>query len=249
MLAVILVLALGAGISLGMLGGGGSALTVPILIHAAGMAPKAAIATSLVVVGIVSLVGLIGHFKAGALQLKPALLFAPLTMIGAYTGARLAVHVSGSVQLWLFGIMLVLTAIAMLRKPKSGKSPPRSQFLERYRVPIIAVVGILTGIITGLTGTGGGFLVVPALVFLAGLDMRQAIGTSLFVIALNTAAGFLGYMDQVTFEIPFIAAYVAASGVGVLVGAVLANRIPQHYLRRGFASMLAVIGVVVVAGV
>ena len=239
MLAIALALATLIGLSLGLLGGGGSILTVPVLVYVLGYAAKPAIAMSLPVVGVTSLVGAALHWRLGNVRLGTAGLFGVLAMVGAFAGAKLAAFVSGAVQLVLLAVVMVAAAGSMLgrrstRPVAAAAAPPRLALL----VPVALGVGVLTG----LVGIGGGFLVVPALVLLAGVPMREAVGTSLLVIAMNSASGFAGYVGTVDFDWRFLAGFTAAAVVGALAGTSLAARVPQEALKRAFAVFLFVMG-------
>lgn len=235
-------LALLVGLSLGVLGGGGSILTVPIFVYVLGFAPKDAIAAGLAVVGAVSLFGAAGHWRAGNVALRPALLFGVASMAGALLGARLAVVVSGALQLFLFALVMLMAAALMLRGRKSG--------FEETGTPagpaVILPVGVGLGILTGLVGVGGGFLVVPALVLLAGLRMKQAVGTSLAVIAMNSTTGLAGYLGQVELAWTVIAGFTAVAILGSLAGVRLVRHVPQRALQRGFAFFLIGMGLLIV---
>jgi len=237
MLALALGLAAMIGLSLGLLGGGGSILTVPVLVYVLGVAPKPAIVMSLPVVGATSLVGAALHWRVGNVRVSTALAFGVLAMAGAFAGARLAVHMSGAAQLALLALTMLAASISMLRghrvEPAAGTSP---------RATILVPVALGVGLLTGVVGIGGGFLVVPALVLLAGVPMRQAVGTSLLVIALNSASGLAGYLGTVAIDWRFLGGFTAASIVGAIAGTALSARVPQSALRRGFALFLIAIG-------
>jgi uncharacterized membrane protein YfcA len=226
------------GLSLGLLGGGGSILTVPVLVYVIGFAAKPAIAMSLPVVGATSLVGAIIHWRLGNVRLGTAALFGALTMIGAYLGAKGAVFVSGAFQLLLLSLVMVIAAVLMFRR-----SGPREATSDRPpRLGLIVPVALGVGLLTGIVGIGGGFLVVPALVLLAGVPMRQAVGTSLTVIAMNSASGFIGYLGNVPIDWAFLAKFTALALVGMIVGVAASSRVPQAALKRGFAVFLIVTG-------
>jgi uncharacterized membrane protein YfcA len=237
MLTLGLALAVLIGLALGLLGGGGSVLTVPVLVYVNGFEAKTAIAMSLPVVGVTSLVGAALHWRHGNVQLRTALGFGAIAMMGAYAGARLASLFTASAQLSLLAITMIVAALSMLRtrsNDRPSSAPPRLILL----LPIAFAIGILTG----LVGIGGGFLVVPALVLLARVPMRVAVGTSLVVIALNAASGFVGYLGSVDLDWAFLAGFSAAACVGALVGSLLAVRVPQAALKRGFAVFLLLVG-------
>lgn len=243
------------GISLGIMGGGGSILTVPIFVYVLGFAAKPAIALSLPVVGATSAVGALGHWRAGNVDLRAAVLFGVIAMAGSYAGARLAVFVPGAVQLVILALVMLAAALAMFRRggavdpgdvpaqvPATGGGsppvPPRAALPMGKLVPVALGVGALTGIV----GIGGGFLVVPALVLLAGVPMKQAVGTSLVVIAMNSLSGFAGYLGQVSIPWGFLAAFTGVSIAGILAGTYAVGFISAGLLRRGFAVFLVVIG-------
>lgn len=240
---------------LGLLGGGGSILTVPIFVYVLGIEAKPAIAMSLAVVGATAFLGVWSHGRAGHVNLRVAAVFAPVAMAGTYLGARLAIFFSGQAQLLLFAGVMLLASYFMARRPAYAKAvgplptePPPP--IDRTRggtaiaaLPLLIAEGLGVGVLTGLVGAGGGFLIVPALVLMSGLDMKEAIGTSLLVIALKSAAGFWGYLDQVSIDWTLTVSFTAASAAGILLGARIARWIPAHTLRRGFAVFLMVMAV------
>jgi uncharacterized protein len=234
------------GISLGLLGGGGSILAVPILKYVVGFGAKEAIASSLAVVGLTSLFAAIGHWRSGNVNLRVALVFGSVAMAGTYLGARLAVFFSGAAQLALFAVVMIVAAYFMLREngPKSAEdgldsdSPGKSMSYG-----LIVVEGVAVGVLTGLVGVGGGFLVVPALVVLGKVPMKEAVGTSLLVIAMKSAAGFVGYFGQVEVRWGYLALFTAVAIAGSLGGAYLVRYVPQEALKKTFAVFLIVMGV------
>jgi uncharacterized membrane protein YfcA len=227
------------GLSLGMLGGGGSILTVPVFVYVLRFGAKQAIAMSLPVVGFTSLIGALGHWRAGNVEPRAALLFGALAMSGAFAGARLATLLSGSQQLLLLGLVMLVAAASMFRRPR----PVEETTTARRASPwVVGMAGMGVGILTGVVGIGGGFLIVPALVLLAGVPMKQAVGTSLLVIAMNSAAGFAGYLGQVSISWPFLAGFTAAAVAGIVAGTHLVRYVPADVLRRAFAVFLLVTG-------
>ena len=232
MLLLAAVLSVLIGLSLGLLGGGGSMLTVPILIYVLGVEPKSAIATSLLVVGVASAVGVISHARAGRVKFRMGLLFGVAGMAGAYAGGRVAHFLPARLLLVAFAAMMVATAVAMLRgrRPETAPAPPPAPL----PVGRVLLQGAAVGAVTGLVGAGGGFLVVPALALLGGLPMAMAIGTSLLVIAMQSLAGFLGYLGHAVIDLRLAALVVGAAIVGILIGGQLAGRVPQQALRKWF---------------
>jgi uncharacterized membrane protein YfcA len=243
-LVLTVVLAVGIGISLGLLGGGGSILAVPLLVYVAHLPAKEAIATSLLVVGATSAVGVLPHARAGRVRWRTGLIFGFAGMTGAYAGGRLAAYIPGTVLLAGFALMMLATSVAMIRgrRPKPGKPVP-------HELPVLHVIadGIVVGLVTGLVGAGGGFLVVPALALLGGLPMPVAVGTSLLVIAMKSFAGLAGYLSTIHIDWPLAAAVTTAAVLGSLAGGRLAGRIPETILRKAFGWFVAAMGVFVLA--
>ncbi|WP_405093903.1 sulfite exporter TauE/SafE family protein [Micromonospora sp. NBC_01392] len=232
------------GVSLGLLGGGGSILAVPLLVYVAGLPAKEAIATSLLVVGATSAVGVLPHARAHRVRWRTGLIFGAAGMTGAYAGGRLAGFVPAGVLLTAFALMMLATAAAMIRgrRPVEGRPTPRE-------LPTLRVIldGVVVGLVTGLVGAGGGFLVVPALALLGGLPMPVAVGTSLVVIAMKSFAGLAGYLSSVRIDWTLAAAVTVAAIVGSLLGGRLAGRIPEHVLRLSFGWFVVAMGGFVLA--
>ncbi len=235
------------GLSLGLLGGGGSILTVPIFVYVLGFGAKEAIAFSLAVVGAVSLFGAAGHWRAGNVNVRVALLFGVVAMAGTYAGARLSVLFSGAAQLVLFAAVMLVAAWFMFRGRPAGSKGGGGTGAEGrgggLSAGLIVVEGLAVGVLTGLVGVGGGFLIVPALVLLGGIPMKEAVGTSLLVIALKSGAGFYGYLGQVEVPWGFLAGFTGVAVLGILMGTRLVGYVSQGSLRRGFAVFLVVMGV------
>jgi uncharacterized protein len=228
------------GVALGLMGGGGSILTVPIFVYAMGVEPKSAIAMSLAVVGATSLLGALGHWRAGNINVRIASIFAPVAMIGTFAGARLSALISGQAQLILFAVVMLFAAFFMLRDRKGNTET--SDHGHQLSVVLIILEGIAVGILTGLVGVGGGFLIVPALVLLGKVPMKQAVGTSLVVIAFKSFAGFAGYLGQVPVDWSFMGAFIAVAAVGILIGTQLVKLLSQALLKQSFAVFLLLMG-------
>ena len=237
MIALGLALAAAIGLSLGLLGGGGAILTVPVLVYVLGYAAKPAIAMSLVVVGLTSLIGAFLHWRLGNVRVGMAVTFGLFAMIGAFAGAKLSLLLSGGVQLVLLALVMTAAAASMLRRSQHDAEPNAA-----WRPALFVPVALGVGVLTGLVGIGGGFLVVPALVLLARVPMRQAVGTSLLVIAMNSASGFAGYLGTVELHWAVLAGFTAIAAAGALAGTALVAHVPQAALKRGFAILLLVVG-------
>jgi uncharacterized membrane protein YfcA len=237
--ALAVVLSLAIGLSLGMLGGGGSILTVPILVYALGVDKKTAITESMVVVGVTSLVALIGHARAGRVAWRTGLGFGAAGMVGALAGSMVHRYLSGEVLLLLFGVLMILAALAMFRVRKEvdpATLPPQAPWR-------VATDGFAVGVVTGVVGAGGGFLLVPALTTFGRLPLKTAIGTSLLVIAMNTAAAFLPHLGEPGLDGVLTAMVTGSAVVGALIGSALSERVPVATLRKGFGAFVLVMAV------
>ncbi|MBX7084660.1 MAG: sulfite exporter TauE/SafE family protein [Nannocystaceae bacterium] len=241
MLAVGIVFAVAIGVALGLLGGGGSILTVPILRYVLGLPAHAAIAGSLFVVAVTSAVALVGHARAGRVRWRTGVLFGAAGMLGAYAAGRVAHWIPAPLLLLAFAAMMVATAAAMLR---ARPAPPRRTRAELPTLEVL-VEGLVVGGVTGLVGAGGGFLVVPALVVLGGLPMPVAVGTSLLVIAMKSSAGLAGYLASTPIPWPPVLLVTAAALVGSTMGLRLAARVDELRLRRGFGWFVLAMAAVV----
>lgn len=235
------------GLSLGLLGGGGSTLTVPIFVYVLGFEPKTAIAASLAVVGTTSLVGALGHWRAGNVHPRTALAFGAVAMAGAYMGAHLAARIAGAVQLSLFALVMLVSAYFMARGRRRGPDVPRGADApappaRRAKVAVVVPAAAAVGVLTGMLGVGGGFLIVPALILLARVSMHEAVGTSLLVITMNAAAGLSGYLGRLDIPWASAGAFAAAAVIGILLGTRIIRHVPQETLRRAFAVFLVLMG-------
>lgn len=238
---IALLLAVLIGVSLGALGSGGSIVTLPILVYVAGVAPKAAVGMSMAIVGGTSLAGSYFHWRIGNFLPKPALIFGATGIIGAYLGSTATHLISSSVLMLLFAALMLVVGARML----AGKGVPASAsaLCSVYRcIPS----GFAVGLVTGFLGVGGGFVIVPALVWFAGLDARRAIGTSLGIIAVNSAAGLAGQLRYTHWDWVLTGEFLVCALIGMGLGIPIARRAPERALRKAFA--IAVLGVAVAIG-
>ncbi len=245
-LIIVLVLAVAVGLSLGLLGGGGSILTVPLLTYVAGMGAKEAIAASLFVVGTTSLISAVAHARKGNVRRHTGLVFGAAGMVGAFAGGLAGGYLPDTILMIAFAVMMVVTAAAMIRgkrRPTAGTGTG-SQGLPLKR---IVADGLAVGLVTGLVGAGGGFLVVPALVLLGGLSMPVAVGTSLVVIGMKSFSGLAGYLTTVSLDWPLVVGVTVAAVVGSLLGTLLTSRVPEVALRKGFGFFVLGMGVFVLS--
>lgn len=240
-LAVVLALSVLVGVSLGVLGGGGSILTVPILVYVAGMDAKQAIASSLFVVGVTSAAGAISHARAGRVKWRTGVLFGAAGLVGGFLGGMLGGHLPGDLLLFAFALMMLAASAAMIR----GRRIDETKQQEELPVFRALLIGLAVGLVASLVGAGGGFLVVPALALLGGLPMAVAVGTSLLVIAMNSLGGLAGYLSSVQLDWGLVLAVTAAAVLGSLVGGRFVGRIPEAALRKGFGWFVLVMGAVV----
>ena len=240
-----LTLAFGAlvGLALGLVGGGGSILTVPILIYALGEGVHRATGTALAIVGTNALIAAWPHARAGRVRLPVALTFGGVGIPGALAGTWLGGMAPPRAVLTGFAMLMLAAAVAMVRlQPLAragGASPAGSS-------PRVAATGLAVGLLTGFFGVGGGFLIVPALVLVLGLPMREAVGTSLVVIAINAAAALLGHLRGGV-DLPATALFIAGGAIGSALGGRLSGRLDERRLRRGFAAMVALVALYVLA--
>ncbi len=233
------------GLALGLLGGGGSILMLPLLVYVAGVTPASGVTMSLLAVGATSAVALVPHARAGRVQWKTGLLFGGAGMAGAFLGGLLSGLVPPWATLTGFAFLMLWTGSRMLRSAEAAActstTPALSPCLSRALLQ-----GALVGVLAGLVGAGGGFLVVPALVLFGGLAMREAIGTSLLVIAMQSGAGFLSHVIQradVNWSLALLTTLTAV--VGSMIGATASSRVPQGSLRRAFGGLVVALGVFV----
>lgn len=239
MLAVGLLLSALIGGTLGLLGGGGSILSVPTIHYVFGLEAHEAIATSLAVVAITGLAALIPHARAGRVRWRIGVLYAAASMSGAYGAARVARFLPSVVLLVAFGAVMLVTGVAMLRGRPAAATPD-----HRVRVVALAAQAVAVGAVAGLVGAGGGFLIVPSLVILVRLPMPQAVGTSLLVIVLNSTAAFVGTSADVPVHGRLIAAVAGIAAVGSIAGAYLASRVRPDGLRALFGWFVLIAGVI-----
>ena len=232
-------LALAIGLAMGLFGGGGSLLLVPALTYLMGFDAKQAVTTSLAVVGISAAVGSAARLAQGTLPIRPALVIGIATVLGAFAGSLIGARLDDDVQLRMFGVVVIVAAVALGWQTALG---PGSIKPARGR-GVLAAAGIGVGLLTGLLGVGGGFLIVPALVMGANLNMREATSVSLFVMVLATASAFVGYAGTVTPAWSFVLPFAAVASAGTIAGGIAAQTVSQRRLQQVFAAGLIVVAV------
>lgn len=253
------------GISLGLIGGGGSILTVPVLVYVLGINPVLATAYSLFVVGSSSLVGALNSLRKGLVSVKTAVIFVIPAFIAVYLTRRYLVpaipdeivHIGNFVLtkniaiMLFFAIIMLFAAISMLRGKKDCEDceeDDEDQQPIEYNYPMIALEGTVVGVLTGLVGAGGGFLIIPALVLFAKLPMKLAVGTSLFIIAIKSLIGFVGDVQTgQDIDWQFLLIFTSISIIGIFVGGYLSNFISGEKLKKGFGWFVLVMAIYIVA--
>lgn len=249
--------ALIVGIVLGLIGAGGSILTVPIFVYIVGLNPIVATAYSLFVVGVTSLIGAIHNLKNKLVDVKTAIIFAIPAFVAVYLTrlylvpalpdiffsiGKLVVTKDLFIMVF-FALIMLLASFSMIRSKKSGDSHVEK---IKYNFPMIAIEGVVIGILTGIVGAGGGFLIIPALVLLAKLPMKKAIGTSLLIIAVKSLIGFLGDIQNINIDWSFILIFTGVSIIGIFIGMYLSKYFSNKKLKKGFGWFVLVMAIYII---
>ena len=248
------------GLSLGLIGGGGSILTVPILVYLFGVNPVLSTSYSLFVVGLTSLIGSYSHFKKGNLDIKTALIFGLPSIVSVYAVRKFVVPIipdpvfslgdtiitKSIFVLLVFSVLMVVAAVSMIRKNKREVLDCNQKI--NYNFPLILGEGIFVGGITGLVGAGGGFLIIPALVLFGGLCMKKAVGTSLLIIALKSLIGFTGDLGTgLQLDVPFMLMFAGFATVGIIAGTLLSKHIGNEKLKPAFGWFVLAMGIYILS--
>lgn len=226
------------GALLGLLGGGGSIIAVPILVYCLGLEAKAAVGTSLIIVGLASLLAAWSHYRKHAVVIPTAIIFGATGGLGSFAGSRLAQLIPDSVQLILFAVVMAVVALLMLRHKHPSIESESDEM--KIALPVVLVAGPGAGLLTGLIGVGGGFIIVPALTILLRMPIRKAIGTSLLVIGINSMVGAISYASRLSLNLSILP-FAIATLVAAPIAGRLAHYIPQEKLKFIFAISLLVL--------
>lgn len=246
------------GISLGLIGGGGSILTVPVLVYLFGLQPLLATSYSLFVVGSTSLVGAYNNFRKGLVNVKAALLFGASSIVTVFLTRKFLVPaipkniatIKGVtiteplLTMVLFAVLMLVASISMIRNKKVAVEEKECSDCVRFGK--LVIYGIVIGLVTGLLGAGGGFLLIPALVLLLKLPMKRAVGTSLMIIALNSLIGFTGDLGHFSIDWLFLLKITAIATVGIFIGGALSKKIPGDKLKKAFGWFVLAMGIYII---
>lgn len=252
------VASLAIGISLGLIGGGGSILTVPVLVYLLGVEPVAATAYSLFIVGFTSLVGSVPKYKSGDINIKTAVVFGIPSILAVYATRAFIVpaipnqlFVVGSfvltkslLMMLIFAVLMIFASVSMIRD--KGKVDELTEGKQHFNYPLILVEGLVVGTLTGLVGAGGGFLIIPALVILSKLPMKQAVGTSLLIIAAKSLIGFTGDLGKTQMDWQLLIVVTSLAIGGIFLGSKLSKRIHANSLKKGFGWFVLVMGIYII---
>jgi uncharacterized protein len=260
--------ALVIGLSLGLIGGGGSILTVPVLVYLIGLSPVLSTAYSLFIVGLTSLVGSYKFYKNGLVSLKTAVVFGLPSIVAVYATRRYIVpaipeHLftvgdlavsKGILLMLLFAGLMVFASISMIRKKEPAETiegeegqPDQPHPEPKFNYVGILAEGLVVGTLTGLVGAGGGFLIIPALVLFSKLDMKMAVGTSLLIIAVKSLFGFVGDIYNYEIDWVFLAVFSTISIAGIFIGSFLSTKVPAEKLKTSFGWFVLVMGIYIIA--
>ena len=242
-LIITFALALVIGVSIGLLGGGGAILAVPVLTYITGLEPVQAIPSSLLIVGVTSAVSLTLHALKKRVQWRTGIIFGIASMAGAFAGGRLGSSVPSVILMYSFAAVMIAAAVAMIRGRKGNGDEE-----ESAKLPVVKIVitGAVVGLVSGFVGAGGGFLIVPALALLARLPMRLAVATSLMIVTMQSGAGLIGYAVSTPLDWVLALSIAAAAVIGSFLGFWLSSRVPDRGLRKGFGVFVLFIAAVVI---
>jgi uncharacterized membrane protein YfcA len=245
------------GLSLGLIGGGGSILTVPVLVYLFGVEPVTATAYSLFIVGSTSLVGALPKYRQGYIDLKTVFIFGVPSIIAVFATRKFLVPMIpkqvfsiGDIMVTkpillmvLFALLMITASVSMIRNNKTESATPEKQ---SFNYPMIILEGAVVGVLTGLVGAGGGFLIIPALIFFCKLPMKKAVGTSLLIIAAKSLIGFTGDLSNYSMDWKLLLTVTAAAIAGIFIGNILSNKISGDKLKKAFGWFVLAMGIYII---
>ena len=248
------ILALVIGLTLGLFGGGGSILTVPVLVYLLGIEPVMSTGYSLFIVGLASLVGAFSYYKKGLIDLKTAAVFGAPAIAAVYFARKVLVPaipeeiftvgdllITKDIAIMvLFALLMIAASYSMIKEREDAGD---GNGVIKYNYPLILLEGVVVGLLTGMVGAGGGFLIIPALVILSGLSMKMAVGTSLVIIAIKSLIGFIGDIQNYTIDWVFLLSFAAIAVAGILIGSKLSNYVPSKKLKPAFGWFVLIMGI------
>lgn len=249
---------LAIGISLGLIGGGGSILTVPVLVYLFGVQPVIATAYSLFIVGSTSLIGVIPKHKQGLVNIKTAFIFGVPSIVSVFATRKFIIPAIPNIvfdiggfevtksllMMILFAVLMVFASVSMIKNKMETKS--QSATVQKFNYPLIIIEGAVVGVLTGLVGAGGGFLIIPALVVLSKLPMKQAVGTSLLIIAAKSLIGFTGDVSNYSMDWKLLLIITGIAILGIFLGNWMSLKIDSNKLKKGFGWFVLVMGIYII---
>jgi uncharacterized membrane protein YfcA len=243
------------GVSLGLIGGGGSILTVPVLVYLFAVSPTLAISYSLFIVGVTSLVGAYNNYRKGLVNIKTVLLFGSSSITTVFIARKFIIPLLPDVffrigsfnvthalfVMVVFAILMVSASVSMIKSRNIA-----AETKAKSSSPVLVIYGILIGLVTGFLGAGGGFLLIPALVVLMKMPMKEAVGTSLLIIALNSLIGFVGDIGRHPVDWFLIIVISAIAVAGIFIGGYFNQKVNAEKLRKGFGWFVLIIGIYII---
>ncbi|MDA9656155.1 sulfite exporter TauE/SafE family protein [Flavobacteriales bacterium] len=244
------------GLILGLIGGGGSILTVPILVYVFGVSPVLATSYSLFVVGFTAIIGAVRNYQSNMVDLKTGVIFAIPAFIGVFFSRKFILPVipnqlvsfnsflltKDTAIMLFFALIMFVAAFFMIK----DRTQTNSNEAIKYNIPLLTIDGLIIGVLTGLVGAGGGFLIIPALVFFAKLPMKKAVATSLMIIAIKSLIGFTGDLGQLQIDWMFLLSFTAVSVTGIFIGIYFNQFVKEKQLKRGFGFFIIIMSITII---
>ena len=244
------------GLILGLIGGGGSILTVPIFVYVLGVSPVLATSYSLFVVGFTAMVGAVRNYQSNMIDLKAGVIFAIPAFIGVFFSRKFILPeipnqlisfnsflLTKDIAIMLFFALIMFVAAFFMLKDRTQTNSNKE---IKYNIPLLTIDGLIIGVLTGLVGAGGGFLIIPALVFFAKLPMKKAVATSLMIIAIKSLIGFTGDLGQLQIDWIFLLSFTAVSVIGIFIGIYFNQFVKEKHLKKGFGLFIIIMSISII---